>query len=560
MTSKPILTLNEHPDHIFPVLTPEQIARFAARGKSRQFEHGQLLFDQGDLNVSFFIVISGETEVVRPIEEGEATIVVAQAGQFIGDVGMLSDRRSIARARMRQSGTVIEVDRASLQELMQTDSELSEIVIRAFILRRLELIQHGWGDVVLIGSNNSSGTLRIKEFLSRNGHPYSYVALETDPGAHEMLNHFHLTPDDLPALLCREQNILRNPTNRQIADCLGFNEGIDTDQVRDVVVVGAGPAGLAAAVYAASEGLNVLVVECNAPGGQAGSSSRIENYLGFPTGISGQELAGRAFLQAQKFGARLIIARAATRLHCDRQPHTVELEDGVQLKTRSVIIATGVKYRRLPLENLARFEGAGVYYGATFIEAQSCGPAEVIVVGGGNSAGQAAVFLSQTAKHVHVLIRSGQLADTMSNYLIRRIEENPAITLHPHTEVVALEGTDRLAGVRWRNNATGAEKVCYIQHVFLMTGADPNTGWIKGCLLLDEQGFVKTGADLAPSDLTAAHWPESRHPYLLETSYPGVFAVGDIRSGNVKRVASAVGEGSIAISLIHKTLQASNSS
>lgn len=549
------LTLYEHPEHIFPTLKEDQIARFSAHGKSREVQRGQILVEQGDQSAPFFLVISGEMEVVWPTAKGEQAIAVFRTGQFIGDVGMLSDRRSLMRVRMREAGEVIEIDRSSLQELIQTDSELSEILMRAFALRRLELIGRGWGDVVLLGSNNSPGTLRIKEFLTRNGHPHSYVDLETDSSVQEMLDHFQVTASEVPVLICRGRSVLRNPTNRQVADCLGFNEGIDVTQVRDVVVVGGGPAGLAAAVYAASEGLNVLVVESSAPGGQAGSSSKIENYLGFPTGISGQELAGRAYTQAQKFGAKIMIAHSATRLQCERKPYIVEIEGSAALQTRTVIIATGAQYRKLPIENLARFEGAGVYYGATFIEAQSCGSGEVIVVGGGNSAGQAAMFLSQTAKHVHILIRSGRLADTMSRYLVRRIEENEAITLHPYTEIVALEGTDRLDRVQWRNSQTGAIEAHAIQHVFLMTGANPNTLWLAGCLVLDAKGFVKTGPDLTPAELTDARWPGTRQPYLLETSLPGVFAVGDVRSGNIKRVASAVGEGSIAIHLVHKVLQ-----
>jgi thioredoxin reductase (NADPH) len=549
-----MLALHEDPEHIFPTLKAAHIARFSTHGKARAVQQGQVLVEQGDQNVPFFLVISGEMEVVQPTDKCEEVIAVLRAGQFGGDVGMLSGRRSLVRARMREAGGVIEMDRSSLQALIQTDGELSEILMRAFILRRLELVAHGWGDVALLGSSHSSGTLRIKEFLTRNGHPYAYADIETDPGVQEMLGHFQVTTSEMPILICRGQHVLRNPTNQQVADCLRFNEGIDATQVRDVIVGGGGPAGLAA-VYAASEGLDVLVVETNAPGGQAGSSSKIENYLGFPTGISGQELAGRAYTQAQKFGAKMMIARGATRLHCGRQPYVVEIEGGASLQTRAVLVATGAQYRKLPLENLAHFEGLGVYYGATFIEAQSCGDGELIVVGGGNSAGQAAMFLSQTAKHVHILIRSGSLADTMSHYIIRRIEENEAITLHPHTEIVALQGNDRLERVQWRNNQTGVVETYDLQHVFLMTGANPNTLWLTGCLVLDAKGFVKTGTDLGPADLTDARWSVERSPYLLETSQPGVFAVGDVRSGNIKRVATTVGEGSMAIHLVHKVLQ-----
>src|ERR1700730_2866396 len=550
-----ILTQHEPPEHIFPTLHATQIARILAHGKKRALRAGEVLVEPGDTNFPFFMVTSGAIEIMRPTCESEDSVAVFQVGQFSGEVGILSGRRSIVRVRMREAGEVIGLDRSDLQELIETDSELSEILMRAFILRRVEFIAHGWGDAVLLGTNNSSGTLRIKEFLTRNGYPHAYIDLEGESEVQELLDHFQVTAGDVPIVICRGKIVLRNPTNQQVADCLGFNEGIDLTKVRDVIIVGAGPSGLAAAVYAASEGLDVLVIETYAPGGQAGSSSKIENYLGFPTGISGQELAGRAYTQAQKFAARVVIARGAARLDCGRYPYIIEIEGGATVPARTVIIATGAEYRKLPLENLPRFEGNGVYYGATFLEAQLCGDEEVIIVGGGNAAGQAAVFLSQTAKQVHVVIRSGRLADTMSRYLIRRIEESKTITLHTDTEIAGLEGVDRLDHVQCRNNKTGDLKTRDIRHVFLMMGANPNTGWLTGCLALDETGFVKTGVDLVPVDLATAQWPLTRTPYLLEASVPGVFAVGDVRSGNVKRVASAVGEGSIAISMVHKFLQ-----
>jgi thioredoxin reductase (NADPH) len=355
-------------------------------------------------------------------------------------------------------------------------------------------------------------------------------------------------------VICRGEVVLRNPTNQQITDCLGFNDAVDRTRLRDLVVVGAGPAGLAAAVYGASEGLDVLVLETYSPGGQAGSSSKIENYLGFPTGISGQELATRAYNQAQKFGAEMMIASPASRLNCDRKPYAVEMADGVRVATRAIVIATGAEYRRLPLENLSRYEGLGVYYGATFVESQLCAEEDVIVVGGGNSAGQAAVFLAGTSRRVHVLVRAGGLADTMSRYLIRRIEETPNITLLPRTEIVALGGSEHLESVTWRNNETGESEKRDIRHVFLMMGATPNTRWLAGCVVRDAKGFIMTGPDIPRDELAAAHWPLARAPYLLESSLPGVFAVGDVRGGSIKRVASAVGEGSIAISFVHRFL------
>jgi thioredoxin reductase (NADPH) len=355
-------------------------------------------------------------------------------------------------------------------------------------------------------------------------------------------------------LICRGQVVLRNPSNQEIADCLGFNESVDQTKVRDLVVIGAGPSGLAAAVYGASEGLDVLLLETSSPGGQAGSSSRIENYLGFPTGIPGQELAGRAYVQAQKFGAHMLIAKA-TQLLCDRKPYVIEVENGARIPAHTIVIATGAEYRRPPCKNLSRFEGAGVYYGATFMEAQLCGGEEVIVVGGGNSAGQAAVFLAQTTKRVHMLVRSAGLAESMSRYLIRRIEESPNISLRTHTEIVGVEGDNHLESVRWKNNQLGQTEEHKIRHVFVMTGANPNTSWLDGCIALDSKGFIKTGSDLSQENLSAARWSLARQPYLLETSLPGVFAVGDVRGGSIKRVASAVGEGSTAISIIHKVLQ-----
>jgi thioredoxin reductase (NADPH) len=449
---------------------------------------------------------------------------------------------------------VIELDRQQMLALMQSDTELGEMLTRAFILRRVELVAAGVGDVVLIGSTHSADTLRIKEFLMRNGHPYSYIDLERDPDVQNLLDSFHLESSEIPVVICRGKVVLRNPSKQQIADCLGFNESIDQTQMRDLVVIGAGPSGLAAAVYGASVGLDVLMLETNSPGGQAGSSSKIENYLGFPNGISGQELAARAYHQAQKFGAEMLIAKGR-RLNCDSQPYVVEVENGARIPARTVIIATGAEYRRLPLKNLSQFEGAGVYYGATFVEAQLCGGEEVIVVGSGNSAGQAAVFLAETTKRVHMLVRSAGLAESMSRYLIRRIEETATIVFRSYTEIVALEGGNHLESVRWRNSQTGQTEEHKIRHVFVMTGANPNTGWLNGCVALDARGFIKTGPDLSPENLSAARWPLARQPYLLETSLPGVFAVGDVRGGSIKRVASAVGEGSIAISLVHKVLQ-----
>jgi thioredoxin reductase (NADPH) len=547
------LTLPSGIERMFPTLTSAQVERIAAHGHPRRIRAGEVLVEPGEPNVPFFVVTAGQIEIVRPSGTSETLVIVYGPGQFAGEINMLSGRPAILRVRASQSGEVIEVAREQLLALVQTDSELSELIMRAFIVRRVELIAHGLGDVVLVGSNHCAGTLRVKEFLTRNGHPYSYIDLDRDTDVQDLLDRFHVSAADVPVLICRGEVVLRNPTNQQIADCLGYNDAIDQTQIRDVVIVGAGPAGLAAAVYAASEGLDVLVLETNAPGGQAGSSSKIENYLGFPTGISGQALAGRAYTQAQKFGAQVMIAQRARRLECDHKPYAVEIDDNLRIPARTVIIATGAAYRKPSIENLSRFEGVGVYYGATFMEAQLCRGEQVVVVGGGNSAGQAAVFLAQTVSGVHILVRSGGLAESMSRYLIRRIEENPRIVLRTRTEIVALEGADHLERVRWRDESGNIE-THDIRHVFLMTGAVPGTRWLNGCVALDGKNFIKTGPDLSQDDLAAAHWPLARAPYLLETSLPGVFAVGDVRGGNIKRVASAVGEGSIAVSFVHRVL------
>ena len=539
---------------MFPVLTSAQHARVLAHGRRRTVEQNEIIVELNEHVTKFFVVVSGQLHILQVSNNQEHAVAICNPGMFTGELNVLSGRRGLVRIRAAEKSELIEIKREALQALVETDSELSDIFLRAFILRRLELIAREVGDIVLIGSSHSLETFRIKEFLTRNYQPYSYIDLERDTQVQEMLDRFSLSIDDLPVLICRGSAVLRNPTNEEITGCLGFNEGIDQAHVRDLIIVGAGPAGLAAAVYGASEGLDVLVLESSAPGGQAGASSKIENYLGFPTGISGHELAGRAYTQAQKFGAEMLIAKDAKGLACARRPYAVLIGDGQSVPARTVVIASGAQYRRLQLENLSKFEGAGVYYGATHLEAQLCGGEEVIVVGGGNSAGQAAVFLAQTPRRVYMLVRSEGLAKTMSRYLIHRIEETPNIELHTNTEVIALEGNDHLERVTWRNNQTGQAESRNIAHLFSMTGAVPNSAWLGGCVACDQGGFIKTGLDLTTEDLAKAKWPLNRAPYLLETSLPGVFAVGDIRGGNLKRVASAVGEGSIAVSFVHQVL------
>jgi thioredoxin reductase (NADPH) len=537
----------------FPVLTAEQISRIRPLSKVRKVKAGEILFEAGDSDVPVFVLLSGSMEIVQPDLQGERLIVKHEPGNFTGEMTMISGRLSLARGRVTADGEFLEMSNQALRTLVARDAELSEIFMRAFILRRVQLINRGQGNVILLGSQHSAQTLRLREFLTRNGHPHTYVDLDTDTSYQDLLDHFQVTVDQVPVVICNNRTVLRSPSIQELAACLGLNAHITADEVRDVVIVGAGPAGLAAAVYAASEGLDVLVIEAESPGGQAGSSSRIENYLGFPMGISGNELAGRAAAQAQKFGAKVLIANNVTKLNCEQRPYELSVDCGRVIRARTVVIASGAQYNKPNIDNLKKFEGQGVYYGATYIEAQLCGKDEAIVVGGGNSAGQAAVYLSQTASKVHMLVRAKQLSETMSRYLIQRIEENPAIEMHYCTELVGMEGDSQLERVTWRDTNTGERSTHDIRHVFIMAGASPRTEWLKDCVALDSNGFILTGRDLDPV-LHDFKWPLSRVPLMLETSLPGVFAVGDVRAGNVKRVASAVGEGSISIYLVHRVL------
>jgi thioredoxin reductase (NADPH) len=541
-------------DAMFPKLTEAQIARLASSGVRRSVAEGEIIFEQGAVGRSFFVVLEGSVEVVSPSANGETRITVHRAGDFTGEMDILSGRPSLVRARATTASELLEIDPATLRRIVQTDADLGEFLLRVFVRRRVGLISGALGDVVLIGSRHSADTLRLKEFLARNGHPHTYLDVEHDAAVLDLLERFGIPLTDIPVLICRDQSPLRNPSNAEVAKCLGFNLEIDETRVHDLIVVGAGPSGLGAAVYAASEGLDVLILEGNAPGGQAGSSSRIENYLGFPMGITGQDLAARAFIQAEKFGAQIAIARAAIGLTCDHRPFTVECAGADPVRGHALVIACGAEYRRLPIPNVGQFEGVGIYYGATPLEAQLCADQEVIIVGGGNSAGQAAVFLSGIAKHVHVLVRGAGLAESMSRYLIRRIEESPTITLRTRTQVVGLEGNGSLERVSWKNQESGELETRAMGHLFSMTGASPNTAWLHGCVAVDDKRFVKTGVDLHPQDLEAAGWPLRRQPYLFETTVPRVFAIGDVRSGSVKRVASAVGEGSVVVQLVHRVL------
>jgi thioredoxin reductase (NADPH) len=556
MSSWPIPSALDASTQAFPVLTTAQITRLRPGGKSRKVEPNEILFQPDDTQVPFFVLLSGSMEIVQPNLTGERPIAKHGPGEFTGEITMISGQRSLVRGRVTVGGEFLEISGDGLRSIVAKDAELSEIFMRAFILRRLALISRGQGNVIVMGSRHCAATLRIREFLGRNAYPYTFVDLDTDKTSQELLDRFEVKLSEVPVVICNGRTVLRNPSTQELADCLGFNASIDESQVRDLIIVGAGPSGLAAAVYAASEGLDTLLIETESPGGQAGSSSMIENYLGFPTGISGQELASRAITQAQKFGAKMMVAHRVVQLRCSRRPYEVVLDNGNALAARAIVISTGAQYNRPTLAHLKKFEGQGIYYGATYIESQLCEDEDVVVVGGGNSAGQAAVFLSQTARKVHMLVRSEALSDTMSRYLIQRIADNSAIDLHYKTEIVGLEGGTQLEKVTWLDPATGETSTHNIRHVFIMAGASPRTEWLKGCVLLDDKGFILTGRDLDASAglIPPFAWPLTRPPQMLETSLPGVFAVGDVRSGNVKRVASAVGEGAISIHLVHRAL------
>ena len=441
----------------FPVLTPAQIEHIRPFGKVRKMKVGEILFQPGDGNVPFFVLLSGAMEIVQPDVSGERLITTHAAGAFTGEMSMISGRGALVRGRVTAEGEFLELSSSDFLALIAKNAEMNEIFMRAFILRRILLLSSGRGNVILMGSRHSAQTLRLREFLTRNGHPHTYVDLDTDKSAQELLDQFAVKVEEIPVVICNGRTVMRSPSTQQLAKCLGLNLNIESAQVRDLVIVGAGPAGLAAAVYAASEGLDVLVIETEAPGGQAGSSSRIENYLGFPMGVSGLELTARATTQAQKFGAKMLVAASVTRLNCDQRPYEVVLDDGRKIPAHAVVIASGARYNKPSIANLQQFEGLGIYYGATFIESQMCGKDDVIVVGGGNSAGQAAVFLSQAGRKVYMLVRSNQLAETMSRYLISRIEENPSIELHYCTEITTLEGETHLERVTWTDKKTLAK-------------------------------------------------------------------------------------------------------
>ena len=532
-----------------PTLSGEHIDRIRRVAQVRPVKRGEILYEPSEPNVPIYVVLDGSVTV----GVDERIIAVRKSGQFTGEMTVISGNRSLLTARVIEDGTLLEVPRDAVLSLMAKDTELGDILMGAFVVRRQVLIQLGEGNVILFGTKASGRTLLLREFLTRNNYPFTYVDLDTDTSFTELIEKLAVRSGEIPVAYCNNRYVLRNPSIGELAACLDLNLNIDTDKsVRDVVVIGAGPAGLAAAVYAASEGLKTLLIEKAAPGGQAGSSSKIENYLGFPVGVSGQELVNRANAQAQKFGAQLIVAQSVVHIDCSRQPYKVILESGGKLRGRSIVIATGAQYARLPIDDADAFAGRGVYYNATHMEAQLCDSEEVVVVGGGNSAGQAAILLQLRSSRVHLLVRAPKLSESMSRYLVARIEAHPRIEIHYSTQVISLSGTAHLENIEWRNEEAGTTEARAIRHVFVMAGAVPRTEWLQDCLVLDKKGFIITGQELIGYD--ECQWPLERSPLLLETSIPGIFAVGDTRAGSVKRVASAVGEGAMAVHLIHRFL------
>jgi thioredoxin reductase (NADPH) len=539
---------------ISPVLTPEQIRRLERFGAREPVPAGGVLFHEGDRSIDFFVVVAGLVQICQNTDAGMRLVVRTLPGQFIGDPSTLTGRAAVVEACAEEPTEVVRIHPEDLRRIVVEDSELSDLILRTFLVRRSALIAAGYGSIRVVGSRYSRETHRIREFLTRNGQPHVFLDIEKEDGMSTLLDRLGVKVEETPVLICGAGKVHRNPTERDMAQKLGF-DALEGDEVCDVVVVGAGPAGLAASVYAASEGLSVTAIDVAAPGGQAGTSSKIENYLGFPTGISGQELAERAMTQAVKFGTRMANPVEAAGLDNLGTHYRVRFADGRSLRGRSVVVATGARYRRLPVADADIYEGCGLYYGATAMESELCVGFDVVVVGGGNSAGQGAVYLSRHARSVHVLIRREGLEATMSRYLIRRIEETPNIHLHCRCEITRLIGDGRrLNGIEYADRKKGQTVELETPSVFLFLGASPCTDWLAKMVALDDKGFVKTGPDLKSDDLDNAGSAHDHEPTLFESSLPRVYAVGDVRSGSVKRVASAVGEGSIVVQFIHRAL------
>ena len=545
-------------DQMFPTLDAGQVetAKRFASGPIRHFEPAEIVFDIGQRNAPAWLVLKGAIDVTRRNALGtETPITTHHAGQFSGEVSQLAGREALARGLAGPEGCcALPFDASHVRALMIGSAEIGEIMMRAYILRRVGLIQDGNAGSVLVGRPGDSDLNRLENFLRRNGYPYTVLSADDEEGR-TVMDRFGVLPEELPIMLCPNGTLLKRPTDAEAGICLGLTPDLDPAKIYDVAVVGAGPAGLATAVYAGSEGLSVIVLDQKSFGGQAGASARIENYLGFPTGISGMALAGRAFNQALKFGVEIAIPLEVSKLDCGDgrkgDPFTLELTDGGQVRAKTVVIASGARYRRPPIANLSMFEGAGISYWASPVEAKLCEGEEVALIGGGNSAGQATVFLAPKVKRLHLVVRGDGLETSMSRYLIDRIKALRNVELHTKTEIVALEGDQvtGLTGAVFRCKTTGETHACPLRHIFLFIGADPNANWLEQCVDVDGKGFVITGSKFADGNGAIG-----RPPLPLETSKPHVFAVGDVRAGSTKRVAAAVGEGAAVVAQIHSAL------
>lgn len=548
MALSPQPLIERRREQVFPDLDPLEIERMRRFGECRTFAPGEKLFSAGEIGPGLVVIIAGNVDITQSDQAGRRTLIVSHGpGQFIGELAQMAGRPSLADATAQAPVDALIIPPDRLRALLIAEAELGERIMRALILRRVGLLELGGGGPVIVGRTQNSDVLRLQGFLRRNGHPFQLLNPETDTEAKALIERFHVDPGQLPIVLCPGGQLLRNPSEDELARCIGLVRAIDPDRRYDVAVIGAGPAGLATAVYAASEGLSVLVLDCRAFGGQAGASARIENYLGFPTGITGIALMARAYNQAQKFGAEMAIPDEVSALSAQSDSpgdFVLRLHNGEEVKARSVVIASGARYRRLNVENLDAFEGTSVHYWATPLEARLCANQEVALVGAGNSAGQAAVFLAGQGAKVRMLVRRADLSTTMSHYLVDRIQGLANIDVVTDAAVSGLEGRDgMLEAIRWRIAATGQEVRRPIQHLFLFIGAEPNTDWLGGSgIALDAKGFVLTGED-AGGD---------RH--ALETTRRGVFAIGDVRAKSVKRVAAAVGEGAQVVAALHSYL------
>ena len=551
-------TIDPRDEHVFPKLTPQEIDRLRRFGEVRRYAPGDALFVTGDVAPGMYVLIKGSVRVTRRDPLGHAAPIVEQGpGEFVAEVGQLSGQPAFVDVHAIGDVEALLIPPQNLRALMIEEAELGERIMHALILRRVVVIEAGAGGPVLIGPESSPDVIRLQGFLARNAYPHQLLDPEKDEDAARLVQQYAPNPSDLPLAVCPKGTILKNPSEAELARALGMVPIDERDQTYDVAVVGAGPAGLSTAVYAASEGLSVIVLDARAFGGQAGASARIENYLGFPAGISGQALTGRAYVQAQKFGARIVIPAEAIRPDLTEVPLALRLDDGRRVKAQTVVVATGARYRRLNIPNLTDFEGRGIWYWASPIEARLCRDEEIVLVGGGNSAGQAAVFLRNFAKKIWMLVRGPSLAESTSQYLIDRISAIDNIEVLTQTEIIALYGSreKQLERVRWRNNVTGEEAEKPIRHIFLFIGAEPATAWLSDSgVALDTKNFILTGSDVAPDARRSNNG--SGRPLSLETSVRNVFACGDVRSGSVKRVGAAIGEGAVVGAELHAALNA----